>query len=54
MSDWLDAERHAERAQKHSRAGRWDRALEELRKALHVIPDQSDWLLGMAVPWSRS
>lgn len=49
MSDWLDAERHAERAQKHSRAGRWDRALEELRKALHVIPDQSDWLLGMAV-----
>lgn len=48
MSDWIQAERHAERAHRLSKAGQWDRALAELQKALNVIPDQTDWLMSLA------
>jgi len=43
MSDWLDAERHADQALEWYERGRWAEAESELRKALALNPHQSEW-----------
>ena len=43
MSDWMDAEAHADRALEMFERGRWAEAEEELRKALALNPDQAEW-----------
>lgn len=43
MSDWLDAEGHADRALEMFERGRWAEAESELRKALSLNPDQAEW-----------
>lgn len=43
MSDWLDAEGHADRAFEMYERGRWAEAESELRKALSLNPDQAEW-----------
>lgn len=43
MSDWLDAEAHADRALEMYERGRWADAESELRKALALNPDQAEW-----------
>jgi tetratricopeptide (TPR) repeat protein len=43
MSDWLDAETHADRALEMFERGRWAEAEIELRKALSLNPDQAEW-----------
>jgi tetratricopeptide (TPR) repeat protein len=43
MSDWLDAEAHADRALEMYQRGRWAEAEAELRKALSLNPDQAEW-----------
>lgn len=43
MSDWVDAERHIERAHELYEAGRWDEAESELRAALTINPHRAEW-----------
>jgi tetratricopeptide (TPR) repeat protein len=43
MSDWLDAEAHADRALEWFERGRLAEAEAELRKAIGLNPDQPDW-----------
>ena len=43
MSDWLDAEAHADRALHMFERGRWAEAEAELRKALSLNPEQAEW-----------
>jgi tetratricopeptide (TPR) repeat protein len=43
MSDWLDAEAHADRALEMYERGRWAEAEAELRKALSLNPDHAEW-----------
>lgn len=43
MSDWVDAERHVERAHELYEAGRWDEAESELRAALSINPNRAEW-----------
>ncbi len=43
MSDWLDAEAHADRALELFERGRWADAEAELRKAISLNPDQAEW-----------
>ncbi|MFK7960161.1 MAG: tetratricopeptide repeat protein [Phycisphaerales bacterium] len=43
MSDWLDAEGHADRALEMFERGRWAEAESELRKAISLNPDQAEW-----------
>src|SRR5690606_12423795 len=43
MSDWFDAESHADRAFEMYERGRWAEAEAELRKALALNPDQAEW-----------
>ncbi len=43
MSDWLDAEAHADRALEMFESGRWAEAESELRKALALNPEQAEW-----------
>jgi len=43
MSDWLDAEAHADRALEMYERGRWAEAEAELRKAISMNPDQAEW-----------
>lgn len=43
MSDWLDAEGHAERAFEMFERGRWAEAEMELRRALSLNPAQAEW-----------
>ena len=43
MSDWLDAEAHADRALEMYERGRWAEAEEELRKAISLNPDNAEW-----------
>ena len=49
MNEWQNAEQHAERAYEHYESGRWDKALAELKQALAVNPDQSEWHFGMGL-----
>ncbi len=43
MSEWLDAEEHADRALEMYERGRWAEAEAELRKALSLNPHQGEW-----------
>lgn len=43
MSDWLDAEAHADRALEMFERGRWSEAESELRKAIELNPEQAEW-----------
>ncbi|MCP3902977.1 MAG: tetratricopeptide repeat protein [Planctomycetes bacterium] len=43
MSDWFDAETHADRALEMYERGRWAEAESELRKAISLNPDQAEW-----------
>ncbi|MHC4809588.1 MAG: tetratricopeptide repeat protein [Planctomycetota bacterium] len=43
MSDWLDAEAHADRALEMFERGRWSEAESELRKAIELNPQQAEW-----------
>lgn len=49
MNEWHNAERHAEKAHQFYEAGQWAKALAELKRALAVNPDQSDWHFGMGL-----
>ena len=49
MSEWNRAERHAQRAQRFFRAGKWERALHELREALDHRPEEGEWLFGLGL-----
>ncbi len=53
MSDWLEAEKHAQRAHDLYEEGQWDRALDELRLAIEVRPDKSEWHFGMGLALDR-
>lgn len=46
MSNWNQAEQHAERARRYYQAGQWEKALTELDRALAVNPQQGDWHFG--------
>lgn len=43
MSDWFEAEEHADRALEMYERGRWAEAEAELRKALSLNPNQAEW-----------
>jgi len=43
MSDWLEAERHVERAHDYYERGKWAEAETELREALSIDPNRADW-----------
>jgi Tfp pilus assembly protein PilF len=43
MSDWIDAETHADRALDWYERGRWAEAEAELRKAIALSPDHAEW-----------
>lgn len=49
MSDWHQAEQHAQRARQFYESGQWHKALAELRLALNFDPSQSDWHFGMGL-----
>lgn len=49
MSDWHQAELHAQRAHQFYESGQWHNALAELRLALNFDPSQSDWHFGMGL-----
>lgn len=49
MNEWLEAEQHAELAQRYFEAGLWERALRELQRALTINPRQTEWLTGLAM-----
>jgi tetratricopeptide (TPR) repeat protein len=49
MSDWIDAEAHADRALEWFERGRWAEAESELRKAISLNPDQPEWHFNLAL-----
>jgi len=49
MSDWLDAEAHAERAFEMFERGRWAEAEIELRKALSLNPSHAEWQFNLGL-----
>lgn len=49
MSDWLDAEAHADRAFELYERGRWAEAESELRKAISLNPDQPEWYFNLGL-----
>jgi len=49
MTDWLDAEAHADRASEMYERGRWAEAEQELRHALSLNPDQPEWHYNLAL-----
>lgn len=49
MNDWNQADQHAQRAHRFYRAGRWEDALEELKRALDHRPDEVEWMFGMGL-----
>ena len=54
MTDWLDAERHADRALEMFERGRWAEAEVELRKALALNPDQPEWHFNLGLTLEAS
>jgi len=46
---WDDAERRADLAHDYYEAGQWQRALDELNRALAVRPDQAEWQFGLGL-----
>jgi tetratricopeptide (TPR) repeat protein len=53
MSNWQDAEQHADRALDFFERGRWSDAETELRKALDIDPDQGDWHFNLGLTLER-
>ena len=53
MSNWQDAEQHADRALDLFERGRWSEAETELRKALDIDPDQGDWHFNLGLTLER-
>jgi tetratricopeptide (TPR) repeat protein len=49
MSDWLNAEGHADRALEMYERGRWAEAEAELRKAIALNPDHAEWHFNLAL-----
>ena len=49
MSEWIDAEQHADRALEMYDNGRWAEAESELRKALSLNPHQPEWLFNLGL-----
>lgn len=49
MSEWFEAEQHVERAHEHYEAGRWEEAESELRRALALNPEQSEWQFNLGL-----
>lgn len=49
MSDWFDAEAHADRAFELYERGRWAEAEAELRKAISLNPDQPEWYFNLGL-----
>jgi len=49
MSDWFEAERCADRAQRHMAAGAFDQALRSLERAVAINPYQADWHLQLGI-----
>jgi len=54
MSDWIDAEGHADRALEMYERGRWADAEIELRKALALNPDQAEWHFNLGLTLEAS
>ncbi len=54
MSDWIDAEGHAERAFEMFERGRWAEAEMELRKALSLNPSQAEWHFNLGLTLEAS
>ncbi|HIB49684.1 MAG TPA: tetratricopeptide repeat protein [Phycisphaerales bacterium] len=53
MSNWQDAEQHADRALEMFERGRLAEAETELRKALEIDPDQGDWHFNLGLTLER-
>ncbi len=53
MSNWQDAEQHADRALDLFERGRWSEAERELRKALDIDPDKGDWHFNLGLTLER-
>ena len=53
MTNWQDAEQHADRALDLFERGRWSEAETELRKALDIDPDQGDWHFNLGLTLER-
>ncbi len=53
MSNWQDAEQHADRALEMYERERWAEAETELRKALEIDPDQGDWHFNLGLTLER-
>ena len=49
MSEWIDAEQHADRALEMYEHGRLAEAESELRKALSLNPHQPEWLFNLGL-----
>ena len=54
MSQWQDAEQHADKALDMYERGRWAEAEVELRKALQIDPDQGDWHFNLGLTLERT
>lgn len=54
MSDWLDAEQHADQALDWYERGRWAEAEHELRKALALNPNQPEWHFNLGLTLEAS
>lgn len=54
MSDWLDAEAHAQRAFEMFERGRWAEAEMELRKALSLNPSHAEWHFNLGLTLEAS
>ncbi len=53
MSNWQDAEQHADRALEMFERGRWSEAEHELRQALDIDPEQGDWHFNLGLTLER-
>ncbi|MHC4220002.1 MAG: tetratricopeptide repeat protein, partial [Planctomycetota bacterium] len=54
MSNWFDAEEHADRALEMYERGRWAEAEAELRKAIALNPDQPEWHFNLGLTLEAS
>src|SRR5215510_2777198 len=54
MSEWFDAEDHADRALEMYERGRWAEAETELRKALALNPEQPEWHFNLGLTLEAS
>ncbi len=54
MTNWFDAEEHADRALEMYERGRWAEAEAELRKAIALNPDQPEWHFNLGLTLEAS